>query len=130
MARELQRVLATEDDPDIRHIVRLALERMGGLEVAFATGLDDTLSLAREFGPDMILLDVLLESTTGPDILAALREAGGMPVPPVVFVTASVDRADLEAYGSIGAAAVIAKPFDPVTLADRLREIFRSTGEA
>ena len=74
--------------------------------------------------PDLILLDARLPEMTGSDILKALREIDGFADTPVIFVTASVMREDVERYLSEGAADVIWKPFDPMTLPDKIREIW------
>ena len=43
---------------------------------------------------------------------------------PVIFMTAKVQQAEIDGYRKLGAAGVIAKPFDPMTLAERVREIW------
>ena len=71
----------------------------------------------------MILLDYKLgDGLDGLDWLRALRAQPACP--PVVFMTAKVMRAELDEYRSLGAADVIPKPFDPMTLADRLKDVW------
>lgn len=45
---------------------------------------------------------------------------------PVIFMTAKVMQSEVEEYKALGAVAVIPKPFDPMTLADRIREIMEN----
>lgn len=114
--KELRRILFVEDEPDIREIVRLTLELVGGFEVqACATG-NEALQRLQNFIPDFILLDVMMPDMDGPATLVALRALPGMQTLPVAFVTAKVQPAEIAQLRALGATGVIAKPFDPITL--------------
>jgi two-component system alkaline phosphatase synthesis response regulator PhoP len=118
------RLLLVDDEDDIRDIARLSLERVGGWTVLPAGSGSDAVRLAGEEGPfDAILLDVMMPGLDGPATLEQLR-AGGLPEDtPIVFITAKLQPADRERLDRLGAAGVIAKPFDPMEIPDQLARI-------
>lgn len=126
----LQTVLYVEDDPDIREIATLALQDVGGLTVKVCESGDVALKEVDAFGPQFILLDVMMPDMDGPETLKALREQGsvleGMAV---AFMTAKVHPEELARYRELGVADVIPKPFDPMTLADDIRAIWHRANE-
>ena len=121
---ELQRILYVEDDPDIQAIARLALELVGGFTVEACSSGREALDKAPAFGPQLILLDVMMPGMDGPATLAALRALPEAVLAPVIFMTAKVHAGEVAHYESLGAAGVIAKPFDPMTLAETIRELW------
>jgi DNA-binding response OmpR family regulator len=119
----LRRVLVIDDDPDIRHITHVALARMGGMEVIEAGGALEGLRLAEQELPDAILLDVMMPGLDGTAALKMLRENPKTVAIPVVFLTARLSELDEDRVTFLGAQGLVKKPFDPTTLAERLREL-------
>jgi CheY-like chemotaxis protein len=121
----LRRILFVEDDPDIQVVATMALESLGGFTVLACGSGSEALSRFGEFAPDLVLLDVMMPGMDGPATLAALRQlpSGGVPV---VFMTARVQAHEIADYRQMGAADVIAKPFDPMTLAATVQAIWHS----
>ena len=124
------RILHIDDEPDIREVVELSL----GLDPAFsvrscASG-SDALATVADWTPDMILCDVMMPVMDGPATLLRLRECPQTVNTPVVFMTARAQTRELEHFKSLGAAGVISKPFDPMTLADSVRGHLRTAGLA
>jgi CheY-like chemotaxis protein len=115
------RVLHVDDEPDIREVVEISL----GLDPAFAVRScasgGDALAATTDWSPDLILLDVMMPDMDGPMTLARLRERPQTAAVPVVFMTARAQASELDRFLSLGAAGVIAKPFDPMTLAALVR---------
>ncbi|MGA3308700.1 MAG: response regulator [Xanthobacteraceae bacterium] len=115
------RVLHIDDEPDIREIVAASL----GLDPEFAVrGCDsgaDGLAAAAQWRPDLILLDIMMPVMDGPTTLARLRENPQTAGIPVVFMTARAQPREIDHFKSLGAAGVISKPFDPMTLAASVR---------
>jgi two-component system OmpR family response regulator len=111
------RILYIDDDPDIREIVQIALELSGDIEVCVAATGEEGLSLARDWHPDLVMLDVSLPGMDGPTIFQQIREDAAMANVPVAFVTARTQPDDVVALHALGACCVIAKPFDPLMLA-------------
>lgn len=114
------RLLHVEDDHDIITIVRLSLEMEGGFDVRVARNLSDAVEILGDpaWIPDVTLLDVQLGAASGLDLLVRLNsERPGLPV---IVMTASVSTDQINRYGDLGAAGVISKPFDPMTLASQV----------
>lgn len=122
----LPRILYVEDEPDIRTVARMALEMIGGFEVKICSSGEEAVCEAEDFAPDMILLDVMMPGMDGPSTLEALRKKASLADTPVAFMTAKVQPAEVAHYKSLGARDVIAKPFDPMTLADQVKAIWES----
>jgi len=118
------RVLLVDDAQDIRLIAQMSLERVGGWTVMPASSGEQALRAAAEEGPfDAVLLDVMMPGIDGPSTLQQLR-AHGLPVEvKIVFLTAKAQAADLKRLRALGAASVIAKPFDPLALPHQLAEL-------
>ena len=123
---ELQRIMHVEDDPSIQQVAKIALEAVGGFTVHTCSSGQQALDDYQAFTPQLILMDVMMPGMDGPETFRALR---GMPETrkiPVVFMTAKVQAAEVESYRAMGAVAVIPKPFDPMALGDKVREIWNS----
>lgn len=120
---EVQSVLLVDDDDDLRMIGRMALANVGGFEVHCASNGAEALTLAVERSPDVIVLDVMMPGMDGPTVFNRLRETAQTREIPVIFMTAKLREHDLAAYRGLGATGIIPKPFDPMTLADRVREL-------
>jgi two-component system, OmpR family, response regulator len=122
--RSLARVVFAEDDPDISAVIALALGRVGGLEVTACAHGRAVIDLVPRLLPDLFLLDVMMPEMDGLETLAWLKREPRAAAIPVIFMTARVRARDLETYHDQGALAVIAKPFDPMTLAQHLRKLY------
>jgi CheY-like chemotaxis protein len=120
----LRRILFVEDDPDIQTVAKMALEALGGFTVLACNSGPEALAAVDGFGPDLVLLDVMMPGMDGPTTLAGLRERPAGRAVPVIFMTAKVQAQELERYRGLGAADVIAKPFDPMALSARVRQIW------
>ena len=115
------RLLYVDDDPDIREIAAMALELDGGFEVATADCGSAALAKASAWHPDVILLDVMMPDMDGPQTLQALRGEAELSEAVVFFITARTRPSEVEHLLSLGAVAVIPKPFDPMMLAMEVR---------
>ncbi|MCU1372755.1 MAG: response regulator receiver protein, partial [Actinomycetia bacterium] len=82
------------------------------------------LAMARAEQPDAIILDVMMPGMDGPATLAELRADPATADIPVVFLTAKVQSIERRRLEELGAAGVVAKPFDPMTLAGELSAAF------
>jgi len=120
----LQKILFVEDDPDIQMVAQLALEAVGGYTVQMCSSGKEALAVAEQFAPDLILLDVMMPGMDGPTTLIELRKKPSLTQTPVVFMTARVQRHEIERYLAMGAADVISKPFDPMTLSAQVADIW------
>jgi len=121
MTEELKRVLYVEDEPDIQKVAKLALETVGNLEVLICSSGAEAIEKAAPYEPDLLLLDVMMPGMDGPATLAALRAIDSLTDVPAVFLTAKVMPSEMQEFKEMGAIDVIAKPFDPMTLAEQVR---------
>lgn len=109
-------ILLIDDEPEIREIVRVSLELVGGWNVSATGSAREGLVLAANQRPDAILLDVMMPDMDGPTTFQALQAVPETCAIPVILLTAKVQAADLRRFDQLGVAATIAKPFDPLTL--------------
>lgn len=120
-----QRVLLVDDEPDIREIATMALETVGGLEVAACASGREALDRVAGFAPDVVVLDVMMPELDGPSTLRELRRTAAGREVPVIFLTAKVRPDEILRLKGEGAIDVMAKPFDPMTLADEVTACYR-----
>jgi CheY-like chemotaxis protein/HPt (histidine-containing phosphotransfer) domain-containing protein len=115
------RILHVDDEPDIREVVEISLGLDPGLSTQGCASGPEALVVAVDWAPDIILLDVMMPVMDGATTFARLRENPRTASIPVVFMTARAQSSELELFRSLGAAGVIPKPFDPMTLAASVR---------
>ena len=114
-------LLHVEDDGDIREIVKLSLELRDEFEVVQCGSGPDALGRVDSFTPDVILLDMMMPGMTGKEALLLMRERTDVKDTPAIFMTARAQTSQLEELRAAGAADVISKPFDPMTLGDLIK---------
>lgn len=110
-------VLIVDDDPKIRNLLRLYVEREGH-RAAFAADGPEALAVAGRSRPDLVLLDVMLPGLDGFEVCRQLREVSDVPV---VLLTARSGDSDKVVGLDIGADDYIVKPFSPRELMARVR---------
>ncbi len=125
----MQRILLADDEPDILEVSKIALETVGGFEVEVCSSGAELLQLLPEFRPDLIIMDVLMPDMAGPEVLSRVRQLPDYSGIPVIFLTGVANGIELKALRDSGAADVILKPFDPMTLADRVDGIWDSVDD-
>lgn len=119
-----RRILIVDDEDDIREVAKLCLELVGGMEVLAATSGHEALEVARLEQPDAILLDVMMPDLDGPATFQRLQAHAETRHIPVALLTAKVQLSDRRQFADLGVAGVIAKPFDPMRLADQVSALF------
>lgn len=129
--KPLNRILLADDEPDIRTICAMALEKLGGFQVKACASGQEVLDCIEDFGPDLVVLDVRMPGLDGPDTLTRLKRRATTADTPVAFLTAQSQRKDVDRYKGLGAVEVLAKPFDPMTLSDDVQALWdRHVGES
>lgn len=117
-------VLHVDDDENIRALTALAFTLTGAGEVrSAASGAEALEALAAGLEPDLVLLDVMMPDMDGPAVLAAVRQLPAHQDTPVVFMTAQTQDHERAALMALGAAGVVIKPFDPMTLGQQVRAL-------
>lgn len=122
--KELKTILYAEDEADIREIAKISLEDLGGFSVIYCTNGREALEKAKTARPDLILLDVMMPEMDGPTTLRELRQLPYYKDIPAIFMTAKIQPEELAKYKLYGAIDTIAKPFDPMTLAQAIKAIW------
>jgi len=107
----MPKVLVVEDDPAILANLSRFL-RLEGFEVLTASNGAEGLRAVGEHRPDLVLSDLLMPEMDGETLLAALRADAGSARLPVIFLTASADRAERDAKLQLGASDYLVKPLD------------------
>jgi len=121
-----RRALVVDDDDGIREVATLALELVGGWDVETAASADAAWRSAVARPPDVVLLDVMMPECDGVGAITRLRADDRTRNLPVIFLTAkSPDPGGSAAWQGLDLAGVIAKPFDPMTLADQVAALLR-----
>ena len=114
---EAIRVLAIEDEPDIRMLLEMILDRGGFTSLVVADGMTGLDRIA-DWAPDVVLLDVGLPVIDGWEVLRRIREEGDLPV---VLLTAYGSDRDRIRGREAGATDFLTKPFDRDELVAVLR---------
>jgi CheY-like chemotaxis protein len=115
-------VLLVDDERSIRTICRVNLEG-DGLAVSEAADGSQALDAVREARPSLVLLDVMMPGVDGWSVaeqLAADEETRDIPV---VFLSARAAHEDRLHAQDLGAVGYVVKPFDPLQLAETVREV-------
>jgi CheY-like chemotaxis protein len=120
----LREILYVDDEPDIREIVQMALGLVPTLSVSTADSGTRALQSMQSSKPDLVLLDVMMPNMDGPTTLQQMRSQPELQAIPVIFMTAKAMPQEVARFRALGAAAVIAKPFDPMLLAEHVLSIW------
>ncbi|WP_421702873.1 response regulator [Aliiroseovarius sp.] len=118
------KILLVDDDPRLRELVGLALERAGYAVITAADGQLALTHAARE-APDLIVLDVGLPELDGFEVCRRIRARSDVPI---LFLTARDDEIDRVLGLELGADDYVTKPFSPRELVARVRAILKRTG--
>lgn len=124
------RVLHVDDEPDIREVVEMSLSLDPEFAVRSCASGADALTTTSAWPPDLILLDVMMPVMDGPATLKCLRQRPFTINTPIVFMTARAQTREIEQFVALGAAGVIPKPFDPMTLATSVKGYVRPSKAA
>jgi two-component system, OmpR family, response regulator len=122
--RCLKRILVIDDDPDLLAVVSLALTALGGFDVLTCASSRDALDMAEREDPDLILLDIMMPDVDGFGVLRALREGEATVAIPIVMMSAAVRPQDTPGYQAHGCIGLVAKPFDPAALPQKLESLW------
>jgi DNA-binding response OmpR family regulator len=119
----IPRILIIDDEADIREVTALSLETIAGWHVIQAPSGAQGIRHASLEQPDAILLDVMMPDIDGPTTYQILKQNANTAHIPVLLLTAKVQGQDRRKLDELGAAAILSKPYDPLTLAAQISEI-------
>ncbi len=119
------KILAVDDEPHIRRLVQVNLERHG-YEVITATDGKDALEKIATEKPDLVVCDVMMPYMDGFEVLQTLRKNADTRELPVIMLTAKAQDADVFKGWQSGADLYLTKPFNPMELISFVKRIFKS----
>ena len=122
----LKCVLSVDDEEDIQSIIKISLERLGGIQAHFCTDPQLAMARAREVKPDLILLDFVMPRLDGATLFKRLQADADLARIPVVFLTAVMTGPEVRNLNFLGAAGVLIKPFDVLELPRKLSAIWNT----
>ena len=121
-----QTILVVDDDPQIRDILGMALER-AGFDLIMARDGAEGLEQAKSANPSLAVLDIGLPEMDGLELCKAIRRDSDLPI---LFLTARDDEVDRIIGLELGGDDYVTKPFSPRELVARVRAILKRYGNA
>lgn len=118
----MRQILIIDDEEDIREVASLSLEATAGWQVIKASSGAQGIELAKSAQPDAILMDVMMPGVDGPTTFRQMQQIPEIAHIPVLLLTAKVQGVDKRRFADLGVAAVLFKPFDPLALAEQIKE--------
>jgi CheY-like chemotaxis protein len=119
MTATAKKILVVDDDPNLTLLLRLNLEQGGHFHVREENNSTEALGVARDFKPDLILLDVMMPHLDGGDVLAQLLADDQLRDTPVIFLTAAALKHEVARRdGRIAGRPFLAKPVTAEVLID------------
>ena len=123
---DTRRILMVDDEVGFTHLAKLNLEKTGRYMVRVENAGEKALEAAREFRPDLILLDVVMPGKDGGEVLADLQRTPETQRIPVAFLTATVSVKGVADRGNrIRGLPFIAKPVSPQELMGEIEFILK-----
>jgi CheY-like chemotaxis protein len=119
----MRRLLIIDDEDDIREVAALSLEATVNWTILTASSGREGIATATAEKPDAILMDVMMPEMDGPTTFKNLQLNPITAGIPVVLLTAKVQGVDQRRFAGLGVAAVLFKPFDPMTLGAQISEV-------
>jgi CheY-like chemotaxis protein len=116
-------ILLIDDEPHLAQVIAVCLESFKGWQVRIANSGTEALSLVESLNPDAILLDVMMPVMDGIEVYQNLQEKPNTKNIPVIFLTAKVQASDRVKFSQLGVTGIIAKPFEPLKIADQIAEL-------
>src|SRR3990172_4921794 len=123
---EIRNVLLVEDDEDIRKVAQISLQFRGGWQVSLASDGEEGLRKAAQERPDLILLDCMMPKLDGYETCRRLKRDPELRHIPVIFLTAKAQDSEVQQGLSLGAVGYLIKPFNPMSLAEEIRQILEA----
>ncbi|MEA5624990.1 response regulator [Nostoc sp. UHCC 0251] len=119
-------ILIVDDEEDVRAIAKLGLEMGAGWNVLTASSGQEALNVAVNHKLDVILLDMMMPDMDGRATLQQLKANPTTKQIPVILLTAKFQLSDRESFTNLDVAAIFAKPFRPLKLAEQISEVLDS----
>ncbi|HVU18850.1 MAG TPA: response regulator transcription factor [Candidatus Didemnitutus sp.] len=119
-----KKILVVDDEPDVTELVAYHL-KLKGFQVEVQNDATASISSARSFHPDLIILDIMMPHLSGIQICRILRSDNKLSRIPIIFLTAKAESHDRIEGLETGADDYLTKPFSPQELVLRVESILR-----
>lgn len=120
----VEKILVVDDEENLLELIEYNLGKEGYRVACVASG-EEAIREAKQFLPDLILLDLLLPSVDGLDVCKVLKADAKTQHIPIIMLTAKSEEADVVTGLELGADDYLTKPFSPRVLLARIRAILR-----
>jgi CheY-like chemotaxis protein len=120
------KILVVDDDNDILTVAECALAIDGSVTAKCLSTGKNIIKEIESFNPDVVLLDVMMPELDGLAVLKIIRETESIKATPVILFTAKSVQNDAEFYKAKGAQGIIPKPFNPISLAAEVKQIWET----
>lgn len=116
-------ILLIDDEPNLSQVIAVCLESFKAWKVRRVNSGKEGLKVVESLKPDVILLDVMMPEMDGIEVLQNLQKNPDVRDIPVILLTAKVQTSDLERFAELDVVGIVAKPFDPLKIADKIAEL-------
>ena len=127
----ITKVLVVDDEPDCSRLVQAILEKNQSFEVKVVNRAHEALAAAREFKPDICVLDVDMPGKDGGELCRELQKDAALGKVPVLFLTGLISKEETRhGYSLRGGMRFLAKPPAPLSLLTSIREVLNEAASA
>ncbi len=119
-----KRIMVVDDEPAISQVIKSLLEKIGDFEVREENNPLAALRSIAIYKPELVLMDIMMDKKSGPDIVQEMKDSPLLCSTPVVFLTGVVDQQDVENNsGVIGGHPFLSKPIEVQQLIQTVRQL-------
>lgn len=123
-----KKVLLVDDDASLTRLLRTSLAKKGRYQVEIENLSRNAVRTAQHFGPDVIVLDVIMPGQDGGDVAAGVKRDRGLRDVPIIFLTSLVSKKEQQKRGmAIDGDRCLAKPVGIETLIDEIEDALERT---
>lgn len=94
-----KKVLIIDNEPDLTNVLKIALEGFGSFLVQTENNPLLAVTAAKQFGPDLIVLDIKMPELDGADVAIQLKDEAGLSETPIIFLTGAVSAPEIVRHG-------------------------------
>ena len=124
----MSKILIAEDEQDIRDLIEFTLKYVGHEVVCVSNG-EEACDMAKKITPELILLDVRMPVMSGYEACEKIKNDPKTKHIPIVFLSAKGQDSEIQAGLSAGATDYLLKPFGPMELTDKVKELLEKYGK-
>jgi len=127
MSTHEKKILIVDNEPDLTNVLKIALEGLGGFRVQTENNPLMAVTAAKQFGPDLIIMDVKMPALDGADVAIQLKEQEGLSETPIIFLTGAVSTPEIVRHGkTVGGLRFLPKTIRLDAMVACLRDILRN----